>query len=56
MRNWETTRFTRTIRISDKYHDYIKKTKIKKSLAGRLEEILKDHLLNKEGSRKTVNK
>lgn len=44
-RNWETTRFKKTVAITREDYDYLVSTKIKKTIAGRLELIIKSHRL-----------
>jgi len=40
MRNWKTTKFKRTIAISEEDYSFIDDTKGKKSKAGRLAELI----------------
>ncbi|MDD2656853.1 MAG: hypothetical protein PHQ18_04815 [Patescibacteria group bacterium] len=39
-RNWETTRFKKTVAITKEDYEYLVSTKIKKTIAGRLESII----------------
>lgn len=39
-RNWATTKYKRTVAISHEDYDYIVNTKSRKSIAGRLEQII----------------
>jgi len=40
-RNWETTRFKKTVAVSQEDYNYLVSTKSKKTIAGRLELIIK---------------
>ena len=40
-RNWENTRYTKQIRITEEDHAWLKKEKGKLTLAGKLEEVIK---------------
>jgi hypothetical protein len=46
MRDSETTRFTKDIRLTEEDYDWIRKNKGKKSAAGFLEEIIKQYKIN----------
>lgn len=43
MRDSKTTRFTKAVVISEEHYNYLLKTKHKKSIAGRLEEIINEY-------------
>ena len=51
MRDWETTRFTKRIALTEEDLEWIKKNKGKKSAAGFLEEIIKHY---KNGRKRTT--
>lgn len=40
MRNYETSKFTKVIRLTQEHYDYLKSIKSKKSMAGRLEDLI----------------
>lgn len=40
MRNWDTTRFTKAIKITEEHSNYVQSIRGKKSKAGKLEEII----------------
>lgn len=50
---WEKTKFVKRIRISEENLDFINKTKQKKSMAGRLNEIINKY---RSGSEKRIIK
>jgi predicted CopG family antitoxin len=43
MRDSKTTRFTKVVRVTEEDYAYLVRTKGRKSIAGRLEEIIKQH-------------
>lgn len=54
MRNWKTTRFTKTIRLTTEHSDYVNTVRGKKSRAGKLEEIIDAHK-KKKGKKEIVH-
>lgn len=53
-RNGLKSRFKRLIRISEEDMQYLKSLKSKKSLAGRLEEIIKNYKTNEYGTKSFI--
>ena len=52
-RNSNTSRFKKIVGVSEGHYDFLIKTKYKKSIAGRLEEIINYYLENYESRKKT---
>lgn len=55
MRNWETTRFSKVIRLTVEHSNYVDKIRKKKSRAGMLEEIIDSYMKKKEKQNKHSN-
>ena len=55
-RNWETTRYKRSVAICHEDYDYLVNTKSRKSIAGRLEQIIKFYRQANPGDEENINK